>query len=404
MSPKTITFETYIPASPAQVYYAFTNASALREWLCDLATVDPKPGGRLYLYWNSGYYSSGEYTALEAGKSAAFIWCGRNDPGRSQVSVTFEPQESGTRLFLEHSLPDDGGEWEKVIAQVDKGWRDSLENLACVLESGKDLRFINRPMLGITLSDFTVEQAQKLGVPVKQGLRIDSVVEGMGAHAAGLQPNDVIVRISGQETVNFFSIPSIMAGRRAGEMVQVEFYRGPELKVVQMELSRRPLPQIPPTAEALAKMVEQRNARCFTLLEEVFAGVNEAEADFHPEGGEWSAKEILAHLIQGERYNQIDIIDRLTGFERWADDWGGNPDIQVQATVTAYPTVAELLAELKRAYAETAGLLARLPQSFVERKGSYWQLAYNYTEENTHLDGHIEQIKATVQAARNNSQ
>ena len=47
MAEKILKFETYIPARPEQVFYAFTNASALREWLCDLATVDPRPGGRM---------------------------------------------------------------------------------------------------------------------------------------------------------------------------------------------------------------------------------------------------------------------------------------------------------------------------------------------------------------------
>ncbi len=400
MAEKTLKFETYIPASPAQVFHAFTNASALREWLCDLATVDPRPGGRLYLFWNSGYYSSGEFTTIEAGRCAAFIWDGRGDPGRSQVSVAVEPQESGTRLILLHQLPEETGEWEKVVTEVSKGWADSLENLASVMETGKDLRYVNRPMLGIMLGDFNVDVAQKLGVPVAQGLRIDGVSEGMGAQAAGLQANDVIVRIDGQEMNNFFAVPSIMVDKRAGDHVQVEFYRGSELKTVPMELSRRPLPEIPPTPDELARAVEVLDNRCISLLEETFAGVSDDEAGFHPDGGEWSAKEVLAHLIQGERFTQFDIVDRLTGFERWADDWGGNPDAQVQATVAAYPSLAELLDELKRAYKETVALLARLPPSFVERRGSYWQVAYSNIQDNTHLDGHIEQIKAVIEAAR----
>ena len=400
MAEKTIKFETYIPAHPDQVFRAFTNASALREWLCDLATVDPRPGGRVYLYWNSGYYSSGEYVTLEPDRSVSFTWCGRGDPGRSQVSLAIEPQDSGTRLVLEHHLPEDSGEWEKAISEIDKGWRESLENLVSVVETGEDLRFVNRPMLGIFLNDFNAEVAEKLGVPVTKGMRIDSVAEGLGAQAAGLQSNDVIVRIGGQETTNFFSIPTIMADRRAGEWVQVEFYRGGELSSVSMELSRRQIPELPATPQALAQAVEDIYARCVALLDETFAGVSDAEAGFHPAEGEWNAKEVLAHLIHSERNNQFDIVDRISGYERWADDSGGNLNLQVQATVAAYPTLVELLGELKNAYKETVALLARLPQRFVERRGSYWQVAFGYIQDRTHLDEHVEQIKAAIKAAR----
>lgn len=39
----TVTSEQFVKASPAQVYYALTHASALHEWLCDFATVAPRP-------------------------------------------------------------------------------------------------------------------------------------------------------------------------------------------------------------------------------------------------------------------------------------------------------------------------------------------------------------------------
>jgi uncharacterized protein YndB with AHSA1/START domain len=400
MAEKYLKFETFIPAHPEQVFHAFTNASALREWLCDLATVDPRPGGRMYLYWNSGYYSSGEYLTIESDQQIGFSWCGRSDPGRSQVHLHIEQQETGTRLILEHEVPKDGPEWDKTITEIEKGWQDSLENLASVIDTGMDLRYINRPMLGIYLSDFNAELAEKLGVPVTKGMRIDSIAEGLGAQAAGLRNNDVIVRIAGQETSNFFAIPAIMEGRSAGEWVQVEFYRGAELMSVSMELSRRQMPEIAATPEALAQAVEVIYDRCVALLDKTFTGVSYSEADFHPSKGEWNAKEVLAHLIVTERNNQFDIADRISGFERWADDWTGNVPAQVQATVVAFPTLAELLDELKRLYIETAALLRRLPQSFVERRGSYWQVAFSYTQDRTHLDEHIEQINAAIEAAR----
>ena len=65
MSQNDLRFDQAINAPPTQVYNAFTNATALKEWLCDVATVKPKPGGRMYLAWNDGYYCSGEFTDLE---------------------------------------------------------------------------------------------------------------------------------------------------------------------------------------------------------------------------------------------------------------------------------------------------------------------------------------------------
>ena len=57
---QTLTFQKLVKVKPALVYRAFTNSTSLREWFCDVATVDPKPGGRMYVAWSHGYYASGE--------------------------------------------------------------------------------------------------------------------------------------------------------------------------------------------------------------------------------------------------------------------------------------------------------------------------------------------------------
>ena len=46
---RTLTCQRTIQAPLDQVYRAFTNAQALREWFCDVATVVPRIGGRVYL-------------------------------------------------------------------------------------------------------------------------------------------------------------------------------------------------------------------------------------------------------------------------------------------------------------------------------------------------------------------
>ena len=67
-----------------------------------------------------------------------------------------------------------------------------------MLGSGPDLRITNRPMMGISPSDFNAEIAKKLGVPVNTGMRLDGVVDGMGAQSAGLQKDDVLIEFAGR--------------------------------------------------------------------------------------------------------------------------------------------------------------------------------------------------------------
>ena len=189
MSPnnRIFKFETLVQASSALVYEAFTNATSLQEWLCDFATVDPKPGGRIYLYWNSGFYTSGEYTELIPNEKVVFTWNGRNEPAATEIEVKLKRKKGGTLVQLAHKRVGVGAKWENVRREAMEGWQSSLENLASVLATGEDLRFLNRPMLGIGISDFNEDIAKHLNVPVTKGLRIDSVVDGMGAQAAGRQ-------------------------------------------------------------------------------------------------------------------------------------------------------------------------------------------------------------------------
>ncbi|HEX6385558.1 MAG TPA: SRPBCC domain-containing protein [Anaerolineae bacterium] len=397
---QTLEFEQTVKASPAQLYRAFTNATALREWLADVATTSPKVGGRCYLAWNDGYYSSGEFTRLAENEAIDFTWHGRGEPDPSTVKVTLTPVTEGTRVNVEHGPFGTGAEWSETAEALEKGWRYALENLASVMATGEDLRFTRRPMLGIVLSDFNADTATRLGVPVTQGIRLDSVVAGMGAEAAGLQQDDVIVAMAGHDVVDWSSLTNALQAHQAGDTVEVVFYRGPEKRSVPMTLSGRPLPEIPATATALAEAVQERYAQVESDLEQFFAEVSVAEARHKPAPDEWSAKEVLAHLIHSERGWHNGMADMIGGHEPWYDDWSGNIQARVAATVAAYPTVKELLDELKRHHAETVAMVANLPRDFLDRKATYWRLAYNLLDEPYHHETHMEQMRAAVAGAR----
>lgn len=403
--PETLRYKHEIAATPAEVYRAFTNSTALREWLCDTATASARPNGHLFVGWNDGYYATGHYTELLENRIACFTWQGRGEPGPTQVRVEIEPAEGGAWLALEHSGIGTSAEWGDKVAQFDRGWRRSLENLRSVLTTGEDLRVTRRPMLGILLADFTAEDASRLGVPVSQGVRLGGVVPGLGAEAAGLRQDDVVVSVDDVPTPDITHLRSALGARQAGDVARVEFYRGGERRDVLMTLAGRKIPPIPDTTAELAAQVRRRYDRDEMKLAEFLMGVTEMEASFRPSEDAWSVKQVMAHLIQGERYNQQWIGELVGGHEGSYDDYGGNQAVRLNATIHAFPTLADMLAELRRLNAETLALLESLPEEFVRRRRTYWRLARTFLDESySHLDDHLAQMGAAVAAVREGAQ
>jgi uncharacterized protein YndB with AHSA1/START domain len=398
--PATVSSKQFIKVQPAQVYYAFTHAEALHEWLCDFATVAPRPGGRMYLWWHGDFYSAGEYVTLEENKAIKFKWFARFEPCATEVSVTLSPVEGGTMVTLDHIVPD-GEEWKERAKGFKTEWDSTLPNLASVLETGIDRRTFDRPMLGINISDFTPEIAKTLGVPVTQGTRLDDVRAGMGAFNAGLCKDDVIVLLDKKPITNDYgSFVAALQGKKGGDKVEVVFYRGPQKMTVTMELSKRPVPDISWVPSELADQVRLKYEDSLAQLEACLNGASETEADKEPAPGEWSAKQTLAHLIQTERGWIANLADAVGGYERIGDDWGGNLNGHIRATVAAFGTYRNMLDELKCLSVEMVTFLSALPDSFVERKSSYFLNAVQVLELESHTNSHIDQIKAALSAAR----
>jgi len=395
---RAIQIKQVVKAPPREVYRAFTNSTALREWFCDAAQADPVKGGRLYAWWNGGFYGTGEYLSAKPDKQVAFTWFGRGEPGPTRVQVRLRVRKGGTEVALAHSGLGSGKKWTAAAKEFERSWKTGLENMASVLETGEDLRFVMRPMLGIMFDEYNAEIAARLVAPA-EGVRLSGTVEAMGARAAGLQNDDVIVSLGGRKVKGYPTLISALQRRRAGDRVKVVFFRGGEKKTVEMELSRRPMPAIPPTAQELAEAVRKVYEEGDRELAACFEGVTEAEASHSPAPADWSAKEVLAHLVHGERDNQLWIADLVSGHERWYDG-GSNVHARNQATVAVLPTVGALMDEFKRSEEETLALLRALPPEFVARKGSYWRLAHNYLQGISHTHEHAAQIRAAIQAVR----
>ncbi len=396
MGRTTIKLEQQIEAAPDQVFRAFTNATALREWLCDAAMVSPHPDGRIHLWWATGYHATGDFTKLLPGEKVSFTWQGKGDPMQTRVKVAISPDGEGSLVEVEHKGVGAGKKWADAASSIEEGWRLGLENLKSVLETGRDLRFTRRPMLGILPDALTPEAAARLGVPVSRGILLSGVVEGMGAEAAGLREGDVVVRVAGVETPDWAGLQAAVSGLFAGDEVDVAYCRDGEEASTIMTLSARPIEEPPATPAALSEVVRAAGADFLNRLTAMLDGVSDEEAGRRPAEGEWSAREVLCHLITSERAIQRWITQLVGGMEDWTDDWPGNLDIAHVGLLAVHPHTWGLMEELRRSRAETWTMLAALPDEFVARKGSYWRLAYGLVEGRIHDDGHLDQIREAL--------
>ena len=395
-----VTAETFVQAPLKFAYRAFTNATTIREWLCDVATVAAHPRGRMYLWWAGDFYSSGHYLELEENKRVKFRWYSSIDPAPTEVTVTFTEKDGGVNVRMDHEVPSDEA-WKKMAEGFRNNWQDSLRNLKSVLETGIDLRIAERPMLGIVPGDFSPEQAKALNVPVLEGMRLDATVEGMGAKRAGIERDDVLVSMAGKPITNdFTSLQLAIAGKKGGDVIEVEFYRGAEKKKVSMELTKRPMADVPFNSVELAKKARALMEPALAEIEKCFEGYSDEQAMKRPEPNEWSALEVVAHLIQGERFNVIYLASLVDGYEAVSDGFGSNISESMAAMVKANPSIKLMMEALRRSVDEILLFVEMLPADFVANKGSYYRFGSGLLQPEFHLNAHTDQLRKALEAAK----
>lgn len=400
----TLKFKHLVNAPPAEAFRAFVHATALRDWLCNAAQTDPRPGGRLFLWWDDAYSVASTFTKFEPDKRLAFGWNAAREPGPMTVQVTFTEKKGGTQVGVTHGGLGAGAKWKPTRQSLERNWPQSLENLGSFLESGVDLRFARRPRLGIFIGEFSPQIAQQLGVPAKAGVRLEGAAEGSGARAAGLLKDDVLVSLNGHKLAGIESFGAALQGLQAGDKPNVVFYRGAQKQTVPLELSRFPIPELPAAGAELAAAVRKLQADVRAAIAQAVAGLTEAQAERRPAENEWSAKEMIAHFILTERDYQSWAADMLND-RAVNDDLQMRPNVnqRVGALVRRLGSVAALCEELARAQAETADLLEALPEGFVRnRKHLYRRLAQWALEVTPGhwQEEHAEQMQRTVEAAK----
>ncbi len=209
----------------------------------------------------------------------------------------------------------------------------------------------------------------------------------------------MIVALGGQETPDFEELGQALRAHQAGDAVSVELVRGQEQETVEVTLGQRPQPDVPDSAKALAERLTERHREVNEELQAAVAGLAEKEAKVCPDEGEWSVKQVLAHLVENEEAGHVFLFNIAAN--GWLD--GGNVSYRqypgrVEALLAVTPTVRGLLDRYLTAHAETMEMLRRLPKETVAHKARFRRIAEFELFGPDHVREHVGQIQNIVEA------
>lgn len=124
---------TLVIAAPrAAVFRYFTDPERWAAWWGKGSTIDPRPGGRVFVRYPEGTEAVGEVVEIDAPSRIVFTYgyaAGTPvPPGGSCVTIRLEPVAGGTRLHLIHEFAEPAVRDEHV-----QGWRYQLSLFANVV-------------------------------------------------------------------------------------------------------------------------------------------------------------------------------------------------------------------------------------------------------------------------------
>lgn len=92
------------------------------------------------------------------------------------------------------------------------------------------------PRLGITIAEINEEFASEQGLSFDKGLVVEDVVNGGSAAFAGLQPEDIIVKVNDTRITGGNDIIDLLDRSEVGDVLQVKVYRSGRFKTIPVKL------------------------------------------------------------------------------------------------------------------------------------------------------------------------
>ena len=114
--------------------------------------------------------------------------------------------------------------------------RDIVEQL---IATGR----VIHPFLGVQMIGLSPAIASQRNIEMEEGVLLVEVVPGSPADAAGLEENDVITEIEGEEAERATDVSRVINSKKPGDRVEITINRGGESRTVTATLIERPREQ-----------------------------------------------------------------------------------------------------------------------------------------------------------------
>ncbi|MCE7002671.1 SRPBCC domain-containing protein [Kibdelosporangium philippinense] len=220
------TFALSVPVDRA--WQAFTDAKDLEVWLTGtVQEADVRQGGRIA--WAEDDYGRLVWDIVEADPPNKLVYKESSSilPVPTDVTVTFEESQSGTKITVTQAGFGEGENWQTHLDNVGLAWVQTLAALDLYLRTGArfDRFFTFQSGLGMLTDDL-------LAGPV-----VLSVDDGAFAAKAGIQRGDIILKLG---TAPVFSRSDLWLFNREhpiGEEVEVTYARSGEVLTARAALT-----------------------------------------------------------------------------------------------------------------------------------------------------------------------
>jgi uncharacterized protein YndB with AHSA1/START domain len=212
----------FVVAVPQErAWAAFTDAEQRRCWDAPIYEIDPRPGGKVHWEIPPWPAVDGEVVEIDAPRLLRHTEDAGMLAATTDITVTFEAVDGGTRITITHAGFGDGPEWGDAFESHSLGWSEALADLVLYLTQG------------VVARRFCTPWNTTLGMQVEEtpaGLRVIGVAPGGYADEAGFAPGDVVLRIGGVPIFGRSDLWCVQYAHEAGTRLAAEIARGGELR------------------------------------------------------------------------------------------------------------------------------------------------------------------------------